>query len=308
MKLLELFKKDNIGEAPWTYRHLINLEESEYPKYLKKIFYYRTEEDLPLKREKGKFIINKNKLKTFNQKLQWIKLYGVTPLMRDCTDKVNVRNYISNQVGEQYLKPVLQICKSFDEIEWEKLPDKFVLKCNHGCKWHCIVKDKQKLLLNKQALEVAKSKMTGWLEQEFWPWEGFELNYHGIEPKILIEPFMPANRYIEIYCFNGIPKIYSDIQLKDERKICTYNEDFSYSDLVLKKDDEKFMCKFNADDILKQAGKFSKQLAEDFKFVRVDWIVFEDKLYFEELTFTPYSGFSDFGKAWNEKLGDYIEI
>ena len=391
MKLLEFLKKYNIGKPPWRYHHLLNLDPSEYPKYLKKIYKIRTGKTLNLEHPK-----------TFSEKIQRIKLYGITDLMRNCTDKVKVRDFVKEKIGEEYLKPVLQIipnesketmrchCEQvndnsglarqsadrcnhildchadikmsssarlrfpkfqfrenrvlaeyndkaliykdndnennvvsayFDQINFDKLPNAFVLKCNHGCKWHCTIKDKEKFLSEKQVFEITKNKITGWLEQEFWVWEGFEMNYKGIKPKILIEPFMPAKRYIEIYCFNGIPQIYSDIQLENEVKICTYNKDFSYSDLILKKDDEKFMCKFSADNILKQAAELSKKLSHDFKFVRVDWFIpnceiqsntnskeKQNNLLFEELTFTPYSGFTLFDEKWNKKLGDFIEL
>ena len=86
-KLIKKKFQDEIGNPPWDYYFLQNLPESEYPKYLAKLFYLNTGEKLPLRHG----VIDKKKLKTFNQKIQWIKLYGVTPLMRDCTDKVKVR-------------------------------------------------------------------------------------------------------------------------------------------------------------------------------------------------------------------------
>ena len=108
---MNFIKKKDIGEPPWDYNFLINLDESEYPKYLAKIFKYRTGETLPLQFDykTHNWVIDKNKCKTFNQKLQWIKLYGVTDLMRKCTDKVLVRDYVKEKIGEEYLKPVLQI-------------------------------------------------------------------------------------------------------------------------------------------------------------------------------------------------------
>ena len=114
--------KDEIGEPPWEYDFLYNLPICEYPKYLKKIFKYRTGEDLPLLKEwsfkSGECIykINKKKLKTFNQKIQWIKLYGITDLMRDCTDKVKVRDFVKEKIGEEYLKPVLQIIPQKESV------------------------------------------------------------------------------------------------------------------------------------------------------------------------------------------------
>ena len=166
--LKNYFNKNDIGNLPWDYNFLLDLEESEYPKYLAKIFKLKTGEDLPLRKLRSleawkfgrilpecKLIIDKNKCKTFNQKIQYIKLYGVTDLMRKCTDKVLVRDYVAEKIGSEYLKPVLQICNSFneidcrsalpsrqkldvstcfDQIDFDKLPDSFVIKCNHGCK------------------------------------------------------------------------------------------------------------------------------------------------------------------------------
>ena len=180
--IFNFLTKDDIGEPPWDYYFLYNLPESEYPKYLAKIFNYRTGENLPLKYDyqNKHWIIDKNKCKTFNQKMQWIKLYGITDLMRDCTDKVKVRNYVREKIGEEYLKPVLQICNSFDEIDWDKLSNSFVIKCNHGCKWHYIIKDKKEFLNTKSLFELVKRNITGWLEQEFWVFVGFELQYKGL--------------------------------------------------------------------------------------------------------------------------------
>ena len=143
MKNIFNFIKNNIEKPQWSYDFLYNLNKSEYPKYLAKLFKLNTGEDLPLKydfKTRG-WIIDKKRCKTFNQKIQYIKLYGVTDLMRKCTDKVAVRDYVRELIGEEYLKPVLQICNSFEEIDFDKLPNRFVMKCNHGCKWHYIIKN-----------------------------------------------------------------------------------------------------------------------------------------------------------------------
>ena len=235
------------------------LPESEYPKYLAKIFNYRTGEKLPLCFDfrKKAWIIDKKKCKTFNQKIQWLKLYGITDLMRNCTDKVKVRDFVKETIGEEYLKPVLQIIPNntsvianhnsilggeaiqekrslitmsenketksinlpdcrvaqiaavprlrfpkfqfrenwvlaeyndgelddvstyFDKINFDKLPKAFVIKTNHGCKWQYIIKDKNEFLKNKRLFEETRKQITGWLEQEYWIWGGFELQYRA---------------------------------------------------------------------------------------------------------------------------------
>ncbi len=127
--MINIFKnlfKEKIGNPPWDYYFLKTLSESDYPKYLAKLFKIKTGENLPLLKEwnfksgEWNYKINKKKLKTFNQKIQWIKLYGITPLMRDCTDKVKVRDYVAEKIGSEYLKPALQIVRN-EELEVFKL-------------------------------------------------------------------------------------------------------------------------------------------------------------------------------------------
>ena len=369
IKILRFLKKDDIGEPPWEYNFLYNLPESEYPKYLAKIFNYRTGEKLPLHFDFGKksWIIDKNKCKTFNQKIQWIKLYGVTDLMRDCTDKVKVRDYVKEKIGEEYLKPVLQIIPNdtsvianhnsilggeaiqeeveqmtmgknketksinfldchgtekavvprndrksddvstyFDQIDFDKLPDSFVLKCNHGSKWQYIIKNKNEFLNTKPLFELVKRNMTGYLEQEYWGFGGFELQYKNIQPKILIEPLMRENinircQNIQIYCSLGFPQYI--VKLHDEKHLTIYNHKLDITNDIFNFTEQKIIV--NADNLINQSFVVSKQLAKDFNFVRVDWIIYQNKLYFEELTFTPYSGFRPLN---NKKLSELVKI
>ena len=324
-----LFFKKDTANPPWDYDFLMNLEESEYPRYLSKLFKIRTGEELPLKR----YIIDKNKCKTFNQKIQYIKLYGITPLMRDCTDKVKVRDYVREKIGAEYLKPVLQLVRSeesgvrsnnlnfslstlntplFDKIDFEKLPDSFVIKCNNGCKRQFIIKNKQEYLKNKKLIEITRRNITGWIEQDYSLWNGFELNYRGIEPKILIEPLLrnyvnEESQKINAYCFNGIPEILIRLHGNFDEGITIYNKNFEQIPDLFDFSEKKIYAE--ADNLINQAFDLSKKLAENFNFVRVDWMIYQNKLYFEELTFTPYSGFRRFNnKKNNLKLGEMISL
>lgn len=323
--ILNYLWKNEIGEPPWEYGFLYNLPESEYPKYLAKIFNYKTKEKLPLKWDlKNKsWIIDKNKCKTFNQKIQWLKLNDASELKRDCTDKVKVRDYVKERIGEEYLKPVLQVVGSeesgvrnnnlttnsstlntplFDKIDFDKLPTSFVIKCNHGCKWQYIIKDKNFFLNNKRLLKIVKQHITGWLEQEYWCFGGFEMQYKGIKPKILIEPLMrdeinKSCKQIQIYFVNNLPNFI--IKLYDDNKVSLFDEKFNIIDTVLSIGDEKIICE--ADEQIYLSFDLSIKLLKNFnfKFVRVDWMIYKNKLYFEELTFTPYSGFKKLNKKLN---------
>ena len=386
-KVLKQWRKfqDEIGEPPYNYYFLQNLPESEYPKYLSKLYKMKTGERLNLKHPK-----------TFNEKIQWIKLYGITSLMRECTDKVKVRDYVKERIGEEYLKPVLQIipnesketmrchceqvndnlglarqsgdisndipdCRGtekavvprlrfpkfqfrenwvlaeyndraliykdndndnenndvstyFDQINFDKLPDSFVMKTNHGCKWQYIIKNKEEFLKNKRLFEIVKKQMTGYLEQDYCFWGGFELNYKGIEPKIVIEKLLRSynkpTEDIEVYCFNGTPKIIRRIHNNGTNNVSIFDENFN--NLELKFLEQDVIINFPFNDNIKQMFvqilSLSKQLAKDFKFVRADYLVSDDKFYFNELTFTPFSGFCPFDKKTNKKLGNLINL
>ena len=356
---------NNIGNPPWDYYFLLNLPESEYPKYLKKIYKYRTGKNLNLKNPK-----------TLNEEIQWIKLYGITQLMRDLTDKVKVRDYVRERIGEEYLKPVLQIipneshetvrchCEQtndhlmsarqskdisndkmdchadiemsssarndralvfkdndnknndvttyFDQVNFDKLPNSFVIKTNNGCKWQYIIKDKNEFLSNKRLFDMVKRNITGWLEQEYWCFEGFEMQYKtsrktelpeetgcqekGIEPKILIEPLMRdkiniPSKEIMVYFFNNKAKLI--IKLHSNKEITIYDENLKIRNDSFELEEEKINVE--ADDIIKQTFVLSKRLVKDIntKPVRVDWMIYQNKPYFEEFTFTPYSGFNE---------------
>ena len=393
--IFKFFRKDKTGEPPYDYNFLYNLQESEYPKYLKKIYKHITGENLNLKHPK-----------TFNEKIQWIKLYGVTPLMRDCTDKVKVRDYVKEKIGEEYLKPIFQIipnkshetvrchCEQvndnlglarqsgnishdildchadikmtlsarndrelddvstyFDQIDFDKLPNSFVIKTNHGCKWHYIIKNKEEYLKNKRLFDETRKQITGWLEQDYSLWGGFEMQYKacrrteppdnisgarvrlsedklndrtesevnclpeikgyqekGISPKILIEPLMREEINIpceEIHVYYSCSKFLFLVRMKG-RYTSLYDDNLNFIDNVLSDGDIKINKP--ADDLIKQTFVLSEQLSKDFKFVRVDWMIYKNKLYFEELTFTPHSGFHKLNKDYYEKISKLIEI
>ena len=293
-------------------------------------------------------------------------MYGVTQLMRDCTDKVKVRDYVKEKIGEEYLKSVLQIipneshetmnchceqvndnsglarqstdesqdildCRAdikmslsarlrfpkfqfrenrvlaeyndkelddvstyFDKINFDKLPKAFVIKTNHGCKWQYIIKNKNEFLQNKRLFEVVKQNITGWLEQDYSFWNGFEMQYKGIISKILIEQLMIGEE-MQVYCVKGQPKYL--IRIFNNNTIAIFDENLNITNDIFGFKEQKINTKAN--ELIKQTFVLSTQLAKNFNFVRVDWITYQNKLYFEELTFTPYSGFNCFKNNLN---------
>lgn len=292
-------KKENIPFPPYDYDFLLSLDPKKYPLYLEKIFYYETGKKLDLSCPK-----------TFNEKIQWLKLYDTTPLKTTLTDKILVRDWIRKQIGEEYLKPILLVCKTFDEIDFSSLPNKFIIKANHGSKWNYKIKNKEQFLAEERLFQMVRDNFNSWLETSFFPWAGFEMQYKDIEPRIIIEELLiegePLIEY-EIYCFNGEPQVYQKVIYSHPVESCVYEKDFSISDISFNSGYKIIVDP--ADDLLKKAVELSKVLAKEFKLVRVDWLRYDNKLYFNEMTFTPFSGMYKFSdESHNLRLGKMLNL
>jgi len=167
--------------------------------------------------------LNLENPQTFNEKLQWLKLYDRRPEYKDMTDKYEVRKYIASKIGEEYLIPLLGVWNKFEDINFEHLPEKFVLKCSHDSGSTTIC-DKKKGINYKKLKRFFKKK----LGFEYY-WKSREWNYHGITPRIIAEKYMVDESGTElkdykIFTFNGKAKIIQvDIGrfIRHERNIYT---------------------------------------------------------------------------------------
>ncbi len=293
----------------YQYDFILSLKEKEYPKYLCEAYYVKTGQKLNLKHPK-----------ILNEKIQWLKIYDNKPIKTTLTDKVLVRDWIKEKIGEEYLKPVLWIGNNFDDIPFDKFQEKIIIKCNHGCKWQVALKNKDEFLSNSQLFELIKKQFGLWMTQTFFGWSDFETQYLNISPQIIIESFLIVDdneqpQEIEIWCFNGKAKIIQKCKYINKnnknlyRQICSYDENFNYFDVRFYKTNE--ILHTEPDEILRQAKVLSEKLAKTFKFVRVDWLIHQDKLYFQEMTFTPHSGFIIFPENHNElqiKFGKMLNL
>jgi hypothetical protein len=263
-----------------------NMNEKDYPKFLSDYFYFETGEKLNIKSPK-----------TFNEKIQWLKLYDNIPLKAQLTDKLLSKNWVSNKIGDEYIKPTLWSGDNFQDIPFDELPNSFIIKTNHGCKWNYTIKNKTKFLEVPRLQDIVKRKFDSWLIASYWTHSGLELQYKTIKPLIIIEPLLHDDNQkfpteYEVFCFNGTPKIYQKVPCSVPRTPIVYNEKFEISDITFDYSDVK--SEEPADDILKEVARLSKILAENFKLVRVDWLLANNKIYFNEMTFTPHSGFFKF--------------
>jgi hypothetical protein len=243
---------------------------------------------------------------TFTEKIQWLKLYNRHPIHTICQDKYLERNYVAEKIGAEYLVPLLGVYDNADEIDFSKLPSKFVLKTNHGSGWNIICKDKTKL--NQQD---ARDKLTRWLQQDYSVYSG-EWAYKNIPRKIICEQFIGEEigdiPDYKFYCFNGIPKLlHVNIDLFTQHKRAYYS-------LLWEK--LPFTCAYpienkslskpkNFEQMLEIATKLSK----GFKFVRIDLYNIEGKIYFGEMTLYPDAGIGKFTpEIFDEQMGSLLNL
>ena len=269
-------------------------------KYLRKVYKIRMGKKLDLKNPQ-----------TFNEKLQWLKLNNRTNDMVTFVDKYKVRDYISQVLGEEYLIPLLGVWDSPEEIDFDSLPDMFVLKCNHNSGLGmCICKNKQDL-----DLEKVKSELAAGLAQNYYLY-GREWPYKDVPRKIIAEKFMEESDGAElkdykIHCFNGEPKfilVCSDRFTGDGLREDFYDIDWNLLEFRRPNNPNSISGSKKPDKILEMLA-YARLLAKDLPFVRIDFYEIDSRVYFGEITFFPASGFTPFEpEEWDEILGGWIDL
>lgn len=245
--------------------------------------------------------------KTLSEKMMWLRVYDNTPLKTQCADKYLVREYVKEKIGEEYLIPLLGVYDNFDDIDFDSLPNQFVMKCNHGCGYNIIVKDKA--TFNK---EEAKKQINSWLKEDYGTLFG-EIHYSPIKRKIIIEQYIEnLDGDIEDYkyfCFGG--KAHSIMYCTDRASGVVKNSffDLDWNNLKFHYFGELLTKETTAPTNLKLMNELAEKLSKDFKHVRVDLYNIEGKIYFGELTFTGYGGYYNFNPPeWNLKLGELLDL
>lgn len=254
-----------------------------------------------------KFINFKNP-KTYNEKLNWLKLNDRNPLYTTLVDKYEAKEYVSKLIGKEYIIPSLGVWDSFDEIDFNKLPNKFVLKCTHDSEGLVIVKDKSKLnkIEAKKKIETAMKYNFYYIARE-WP-------YKNVKPRIIAEEYMEDKKYHELrdykfFCFDGQPKaLYiATNRSKGEPYFDYYNLDFKHLDIKQKYQNSP--QKVDKPINFKKMIELSQKLSKDLKHARIDFYEVDGKIYFGEITFYHFSGFMPFQpNKWDKIFGDWLDV
>ncbi len=279
---------------------LSQLRPEQYGEMLGRLYLAATGEELDLEHPK-----------TFNEKIQWLKLYDATPLKTRLADKYEVRQWIGEEIGEKYLIPLLGVWDNFDEIDRAQLPDRFVLKANHGSGWNVVVKDKGEVDWKK-----VKKQFDLYMKQNFAFVVGLELQYLHIKPKIIAETYMEDDSGglsdYKVHCFNGEPKL---VQVICDRDFVRHKAKETFYDLEWRMQpftytNEKYQIERKKPECFEEMIWLASKLCKDFAYVRVDFYYLGDRgLRFGEMTFTPTSGWDSWSHPEvNAALGDLLVL
>lgn len=247
--------------------------------------------------------------KTFNEKLQWLKLHDRNPEYTKMVDKYEAKEYVANIIGKEYIIPTLGVWDKFDDIDFDALPNEFVLKPTHTSGNVFICKDKSKIDYKKLKKQVNK-----WLKRDYyrihreWP-------YKNVKPRIIAEKYMENSNDEELkdyklMCFNGKVKfafICTDRYSEDGLKVTFF--DLNWHKLPFERhypSSNKYIEEPKNYELMKI---LAEELSQDIPFVRVDFYEINGKIYFGELTFYPGAGFEEFNpEIWDQKIGDMLEL
>jgi hypothetical protein len=278
------------------YRYHESLVPDRYPEALKAWYKQVTGRTLDLDRPR-----------TFNEKIQWLKLFDSTPLKTRLTDKYLVRDWVKEKIGSKYLTDLLGVWHRFDDIDFDRLPEKFVLKATHGCGWNMMV---DKRTFDRAA---AKRKFDRWLNTNYAFVFGLELQYKNLQPRIIAEAYLENSKGdlydYKIWCFSGRAEYIMFLAERSLRlKMAFYDRQWNLLPVVYLP--TRYDCSAAKPDNLEEMIDIAEILSKEFAHVRVDLFRLNDgTIKFGEMTFTSASGTCGWSPPeYDEILGRLIDI
>jgi hypothetical protein len=277
MQILNHLKQWLFAKLFWgVLRHLVT--DEQYAKIR-----YRLEQNQSLN------LINPSR---FTEKIQWIKLYDRTELRKEVADRLRVRRYVSDRIGDKHLVPLHEVCDKLTQKVWASLPDQFVLKANHGCEMVKIVRDKT----NADYSEF--KQITGnWMATNYFnigrEWVYKDLKRTILAEKLLLDENMQIPSDYKFFCFHGeVMIIQIDFDRFGNQKRNLYDRDFNRIEGQLLY--PNFEGNVTKPAGLDHAVDIAEALSKEFSFIRVDLYIVNSHVYFGELTNYPGNGFIEF--------------
>ena len=251
-------------------------------------------------------LLNLKNPKYYGEKIQWIKAKGNLERYKNIVDKYLVRGYIKNAIGEEYLPKLIDVYNNEKEIDYNNLPEKFVLKLNDGSDRLIICRDKATLDIEKTNKRLRKL-----LKEDYYKYTK-EPQYRGIKKKIICEEYLEDKNgtLVEyaLHCFSGKVKL---IEVHTNRST-NYREDYfqvDWTKVPIKGKAENSLKSIEKPKFLDKLISLGEILAKDFEYIRVDFNVVDEKLYFSELTLTPANGTDKFNPLeYDLKIAELINL
>jgi len=245
--------------------------------------------------------------KTYNEKLQWLKLYDKRPVYTQISDKYEVRKYIDETIGSEYLVPLLGVWDNFEDIDFDSLPNKFVLKCTHDSGGVIICKNK-----NDLDIKSAKEKLEKSLKVNYY-YHGREWSYKNVRPRIICEQYMGDGINTSLidykfFCFDGDPKA---MFIATDRGVDTRFDfyDMEFNHIPVKQhynNSSKEIAKPQNFDVM---ASLASKLSKGVPHVRVDFYEIQGKVFVGELTLYHFSGFKAFEpEEYDYTFGEWLNL
>ncbi len=266
--------------------------------YLKALFYihmgYELNLDNPL---------------TFNEKIQWLKLYNRKTEYTMMVDKLLVKDYVAGIIGQEFIIPTIGVWDNAEDILFEELPNSFVLKCTHDSGGLIICKDKSKLDIDGTRRELNRLLQRNY----YYIWR--EWPYKDVTPRIIAEPYLQDSHYKELrdykfFAFDGVPRVLFVAADRGKDTETTFDFfDMSFNHLEIINGHPNSSDRIEKPETFERMIDFVSKLSEDIPHVRVDFYEVDGRTYFGELTFFHWSGLVPFEPPqWDRTLGDWINL
>ena len=249
--------------------------------------------------------LNLENPRTFNEKLNWLKLNYRKTEFSDMVDKYSVKEYASKLIGNDYIIPTLGVYDSFDEIDFEKLPKQFVLKCTHDSSSVIVCKNK----LNFD-FDSARKKLSSSLKVNYY-WVAREWPYKNVKPRVIADMYLDDHtgnelRDYKFWCFDGKP-LYMYCSVKNNN--CYENfYDMEFNPIYIDHSFPRHNPEFQKPEAFEKMKELAEKLSLGIPVVRIDFFEVEDRVYFAEYTFYDWAGLRSFGSDWDRKLGELIKL